>query len=217
MGLFESVQVSMDAVDDGSLDQTDVTVTVKEKNWYLLQSGATTTGTAQGNLDASEFSNLRYSLAGALRNPLGHGEMLDVGYNSPIAGQEGHTVSGKLYLPHLFRTPVSGTLEAIMDTVDLTKFSSLLEHRRGVTATARTPDGRHALAAEMGLRDVSPCRHPGVPYAYAASLGVVSEAGRPSTKTSLKYTFTEDERDDPFVPGMGSYMQASLEAAGKEA
>lgn len=59
MGLFESVQVSMDAVDDGSLDQTDVTVTVKEKNWYLLQSGATTTGTAHGNLDASEFSNLR--------------------------------------------------------------------------------------------------------------------------------------------------------------
>lgn len=40
-----------------------------------------------------------------------------MGYNSPIAGQEGHTVSGKLYLPHLFRTPVSGTLEAIMDTV----------------------------------------------------------------------------------------------------
>ncbi|CAB1106882.1 unnamed protein product [Ectocarpus sp. CCAP 1310/34] len=117
MGLFESVQVSMDAVDDGSLDQTDVTVTVKEKNWYLLQSGATTTGTAKGNLDASEFSNLRYSVAGALRNPLGHGEMLDVGYNSPIAGQEGHTVSAKLYLPNLFRTPVSGTLEAIMDTV----------------------------------------------------------------------------------------------------
>lgn len=60
MGLFESVQVSMDAVEDkeGPLDQTDVTVTVKEKNWYLLQSGATTTGT-QGNLDASEFSNLR--------------------------------------------------------------------------------------------------------------------------------------------------------------
>lgn len=56
-------------------------------------------------------------MAGALRNPLGHGEMLDVGYNSPIAGQEGHTVSAKLYLPHLFRTPVSGTLEAIMDTV----------------------------------------------------------------------------------------------------
>lgn len=60
MGLFESVQVSMDAVEDedGSLDQTDVTVTVKEKNWYLLQSGATTTG-AHGNLDASEFGNLR--------------------------------------------------------------------------------------------------------------------------------------------------------------
>lgn len=56
-------------------------------------------------------------MAGALKNALGHGEMLDMGYNSPIAGQEGHTVSAKLFLPSLFRAPVSGTLEAIMDTV----------------------------------------------------------------------------------------------------
>eukprot|EP00752_Nemacystus_decipiens_P010481 g9338.t1 len=214
-GLFESIQVSMDAVEDkgGSLDQTDVTITVKEKNWYLLQSGATTAGT-KGNLDASELSNLRYSVAGALKNALGHGEMLDMGYNSPIAGQEGHTVSAKLFLPSLFRAPVTGTLEAIMDTVDLTKFCSLLEHRRGVTATARTLDGKHALAAEMGLRDLSPRRHPEVPYAYAASLGVVADAARPSTKTSLKYTYTEDERDDSFVPSVGSYLQASVEGAG---
>ena len=59
----------------------------------------------------------RYSVAGALKNALGHGEMLDMGYNSPIAGQEGHTVSAKLFLPSLFRAPVTGTLEAIMDTV----------------------------------------------------------------------------------------------------
>lgn len=56
-------------------------------------------------------------MAGTLRNALGHGEMIDAGYNSPIAGQEGHTVSGKLFLPSLLRAPVSGTLEAIMDTV----------------------------------------------------------------------------------------------------
>lgn len=56
-------------------------------------------------------------MAGALKNALGHGEMLNMGYNSPIAGQEGHTVSAKLFLPSLFRAPVTGTLEAIMDTV----------------------------------------------------------------------------------------------------
>lgn len=58
MGLFESVQVSMDEAEDGTPEETDVTVTVKEKNWYLLQTGATTAGTT-GNLDASKFSNLR--------------------------------------------------------------------------------------------------------------------------------------------------------------
>lgn len=98
--------------------------------------------------------------------------------------------------------------------MDLTKFCSLLEQRRGVFATARTHDGVHSLGAEMGLRDIVPRKHPGVPYAYAASLGVVADA-KPSMKTSLKYTFTNDERDDPFVPTSGSYFEASLEGAGE--
>lgn len=64
LGLFDTVQVSMDAAEDGSLDQTDVTVTVKEKNWYMLRTGATTAG-KQPSLDASEFSNLRCMARGA--------------------------------------------------------------------------------------------------------------------------------------------------------
>lgn len=98
--------------------------------------------------------------------------------------------------------------------MDLSKFCSLLEHRRGVTATVRSPDGAHALALEMGLRDITPRRHPGVPYAFAASLPVVADA-RPSLKSSLKYTFTNDDRDDPFVPGVGSFFKASFEGAGE--
>lgn len=43
----------------------------------------------------------------------------------------------------------------------------------------------------------------------------MADAARPSTKTSLKYTYTEDERDDPFVPSVGSYLQASVEGAGE--
>ena len=99
--------------------------------------------------------------------------------------------------------------------VDLTKFSSLLEHRRGATATVRSPDGAHALALEMGLRDITPRRHPGVPYAHAASLPVVADA-RPSVKSSVKYTFTDDSRNDTFVPSLGSFFRASVEGAGEE-
>lgn len=98
--------------------------------------------------------------------------------------------------------------------MDLTKFCSLFEHRRGVTATARSFDGSHTLAVEMVLRDMVPKKHATVPYAYAASLGVVADA-RPSTKSSVKYTFTDDRRDDPFVPTVGSYFQASMEGAGE--
>lgn len=41
MGLFDSVSVVMDAVDD-SAEETDVVVTLKEKNWYALRIGSTT-------------------------------------------------------------------------------------------------------------------------------------------------------------------------------
>lgn len=83
-----------------------------------------------------------------------------------------------------------------------------------MTATARSLDGTHTLALEMGLRDLVPRKHPGVPYAYAASLGVVADA-KPSLKTSAKYVFKEDRRDNPFTPADGSYFRASLEGAGK--
>lgn len=59
----------------------------------------------------------RYSLAGALRNAFGHGEVLDMGYNSPIAGRDGRTMKAKLSLPRVRRTDASFNLEGIMDRV----------------------------------------------------------------------------------------------------
>ncbi|CAM9170343.1 unnamed protein product [Ascophyllum nodosum] len=153
LGLFDSVSVSMDATDDGSLDQTDVTITVKEKNWYKLKSGATTAG-KQSSFDASEFSNLRYTVAGALKNALGHGETVDVGYNSPLSGLESRTFNARLALPSLWRSAASFTLDGLVDTV-----------REGV---------------------------------------------------SVKYTFTDDSRNDTFVPSLGSFFRASVEGAGEE-
>ena len=86
------------------------------------------------------------------------------------------------------------------------------------TNSVKTPSSRaktHLRTPCLPPLPPLPSRHPEVPYAYAASLGVVADAARPSTKTSLKYTYTDDERDDPFVPCMGSYLQASVEGAGE--
>lgn len=53
MGLFESISMVMDVVED-SAEETDVVVTLKEKNWYSLRVGTTTT-TERGDF-------LRYGL-----------------------------------------------------------------------------------------------------------------------------------------------------------
>ena len=50
---------------------------------------------------------------------MGHGEVLDVGYTSPIVGLQSQTVNAKLFLPTLFRAPASFALEAIADTVGI--------------------------------------------------------------------------------------------------
>ena len=81
----------MDATDDGSLDQTDVTITVKEKNWYKLKSGATTAG-KQSSFDASEFSNLR--CVGLAGGGGGQGFVPFEGRRSP--GQGGSEKVGEL-------------------------------------------------------------------------------------------------------------------------
>jgi hypothetical protein len=83
---------------------------------------------------------------------------------------------------------------------------SYTELTRGALATLRSFSGAHALTYELSWRDVLPRRHPTVPFAHAASLSVVSEA-RPSVKSSVKYTYTDDRRDHPFVPtGMSPYF-----------
>lgn len=41
MGLFESINMVMDGVDD-SAEEMDVVITLKEKNWYALRIGSTT-------------------------------------------------------------------------------------------------------------------------------------------------------------------------------
>lgn len=98
--------------------------------------------------------------------------------------------------------------------IDLNRYCSLMEMRRAVVASARTFDRAHAVAIELASRDVLPMRHPVVPYASAASLAVVGDA-RPSVKSSLTYTYTEDRRDDAFLPTMGSYFQTTAEGAGE--
>ena len=55
---------------------------------------------------------------------MGHGEVLDVGYTSPIAGLQSRTVNAKLFLPTLRRAPASFTLEGIADTVRGSPFAS---------------------------------------------------------------------------------------------
>jgi outer membrane protein insertion porin family len=66
----------------------------------------------------------------------------------------------------------------------------------------------HDLSLNVGWRDIIPRRDPKVPTAYRASPSILSEA-LPSTKTSIKYVFKDDSRDNQVYPTAGGLFQYS--------
>lgn len=52
-----------------------------------------------------------------LRNVAGHGEVLDVGYNSPMSALSSRTFNARLLVPRILGADASFSLEGLVDTV----------------------------------------------------------------------------------------------------
>lgn len=64
----------------------------------------------------------------------------------------------------------------------------------------------HELSLNLGWRDIIPRRDSKIPTAFRASPSILAEA-LPSTKTSVKYTFKDDSRNDAVLPTAGGLFQ----------
>jgi outer membrane protein insertion porin family len=61
LNIFESIQVELDEAKGGRKDETDITITVKERSWRNLHMGATTDGneeTAVSSIEPPRFGRL---------------------------------------------------------------------------------------------------------------------------------------------------------------
>lgn len=67
-------------------------------------------------------------------------------------------------------------------------------------------EGVHDLSLNVGWRDIIPRRDSKVPTAFRASPSILSEA-LPSTKTSVKYVFKDDSRNNVVYPTLGGLFQ----------
>lgn len=64
-----------------------------------------------------------------LRNVAGHGETLDVGYNSPVSALASRTFNAKLLFPRILGADATFSLEGLVDTVRRTDVRNIREHR----------------------------------------------------------------------------------------
>ncbi|GMF27336.1 unnamed protein product [Phytophthora fragariaefolia] len=87
--------------------------------------------------------------------------------------------------------------------------SSYNEKIRAGSISISDYEGVHDLSLNVGWRDLLPRRDSKIPTAYRASPSILAEA-MPSTKTSVRYVFTDDSRDNVVYPTAGGLFKTEI-------
>lgn len=186
-------------------DRPMIKVSIISSIFYSVKSDAYLLNNQMGSYVHTKSNNkteLKGSIGGAIRNPLGFAECANVSYGLATSGAE--EFEGSLRVPvNLFDTPFSLLLSASSteDTAP-SRFSSYNLSKKSSVAHLISRDKNHKITAEFSFRDATALTHLTERHAHAASQHVISTAG-PSTKASIKYTFTADTRDNIVQPTTG--------------
>mmetsp|Transcript_32905 Transcript_32905/g.52475 ORF Transcript_32905/g.52475 Transcript_32905/m.52475 type:complete len:386 (+) Transcript_32905:3023-4180(+) len=184
------------------MEYTDVTITVKEKN--MVQMKAETYVEGNGSAGGVETSI-------TLNNSLGVAEKISgsvsYGSKSSAAGRLGFVQ------PRFQGYPFTLDMHASHSTISRAIFSSYNERVQGLHANFKHEDGKHEIGVGTAWRDIIPLRKENSAFEYAAS-GLIIAQARPSLKNSIIYTFTNDTRDHPYGPTVGSLFRLTSEFAG---
>ena len=191
----------------------DIHVTIKEKVWYGFRTEVNQelhTGEAHVKLSA------------AIRNLFGRAERIEVSTltDGQIDVLNFNTFSLSLTKPRLAGTHAKGHMGIFSTLQNHASFASCNERAHGLTLSTSDRSGRHELGYEAALREIFPTpRKQTADEAKASgyrgpSASLVSDAAVPSTKSSVKYTYTLDRLDTRLVPTRGWFVQSISELAG---
>uniref|UniRef100_K3W6Z5 POTRA domain-containing protein n=1 Tax=Globisporangium ultimum (strain ATCC 200006 / CBS 805.95 / DAOM BR144) TaxID=431595 RepID=K3W6Z5_GLOUD len=200
LDIFDSIRIDLDKASSGKRDETDLTITVEEKSWRSLHLGATT----DGNEEAAESSL-------TLSNALGTAEKITFGATYARSGS--NTERATFQKPRFLGLPLYLSATAANELHSHEYLSSYSEKIRGGSISVSDYAGIHDLSLNVGWRDIIPRRDSKIPTAFRASPSILSEA-LPSTKTSIKYVFKDDDRDSVVYPTLGGLFQYSTEVSG---
>ncbi|EQC29654.1 hypothetical protein SDRG_12658 [Saprolegnia diclina VS20] len=200
LSIFESVDILIDTAPGGNRNEADVTITVKELGMASVYAGV--------NSDGHEGTA---NTTCTLTNPLGHAERIELSASHGQFGSD--TQKASYHKPKFLGLPLWLNANAVNEVLNHDRFSSYHERFRGGTVSLTDDESRHELALNLGWRDIVPVRNKKIPSTYAASPSIMAEA-EPSTKSSIKYVYNDDQRNDTALPTAGRLLRTSLEVAG---
>lgn len=91
-----------------------------------------------------------------------------------------------------------------------THFTSFTNKVQSIVADFTAPNKRHQVTAELTLRNEIPLPHQSILHACDASLPVMNLVSS-SVKSSIKYSYAIDQRDQLICPTSGGYLSTSVE------
>ena len=174
---------------------SDVLVIVKEKVWYGLK-------TEVYQEIHTQQTSVRFQ--GVLRNLFGRGERIEAATDGSLPFFR--TFSLSLTRPRFLSSHLRSHVGIHSNILNLSRTSSYHEHSRALTASLSDPSGQHELGYEAALRELYPIARDlpadeKAPGGYQApSESIVRASIIPSTKSSLKYTYTLDRLDSRWSP-----------------
>ncbi|KAN0065700.1 hypothetical protein ACQY0O_000830 [Thecaphora frezii] len=178
-------------------EDVDVILSCKPKGRLFLKS-STDIGNGEGSA----------SVQGLIRNVFGGAETLQ---GSATFGTRTKQAFNLQFASPLLANPDhTASLSAFVSERDLTTFSSAFESIKGLKAAVSSsvaPGVQHELAYEASVRSLGR-------LLPDASISMRKLATRPTVKSSFSHTLLRDTRDDPVLPGSGSYLKVVQELAG---
>lgn len=208
LGIVEEADILVDTVDDP--EELAMTINVKEVDRRRSM---------EIGFEHNSINELCGNVGLKFKNVLGNAETLtataSLGKGAGFTSSPSTSFNFEFFKPRAFSSKATLSYNLFRNRRDRSLKSSCLVDAKGADATYTTPDKTHAFTYGIEFREMLPMDRDSNEQGYKGASGaIMGECNEPSLKSSIRYAFVHDKRDNRVIPTMGHALSASAELAG---
>lgn len=204
-GLYDLVDMNLQVTPPSSNDLFggNIAIFIKEKGVPVLKM--------ESFVQTGKSNEVGVEMAGTLRNPFGYGERITLSLGGNVNGvKRDNTLLINIH--HAVTTGSKLNITGRMSEDNNSFYTSYQHIHKALFLDYISQDKRQNITTEISFRDEIPIPHDKKLYGTDSSLPVLSSVS-PSVKTSMKYSYTYDARDNPALATTGHSTTATIELA----